>query len=352
MSKPIFVLAVTVAAATVATAPVAATPVAAASAKLAEEQYKNIQVLKGIPAVELDGAMEFISSSLGVGCDYCHVETGADKDDKKTKKVARKMITMAEKINHDFFGGNQVVTCASCHGGRHEPLASPPLERPHEPALAGKPPALTAQQIFDRFTQASGGKAAWARLRSRSARGTLLIGGGPQFPLEVTQAAPDRMRTRLSFPGGGAFEMVFDGKSGWKKSPRGIEELSPTDLALAAREAQLSPALAMGRGLTDVKVAVDEPVGALPAHVIEGKRGPLAERLFFDAREGLLLRRLTRVPTALGELVEEMRYEDYRVVDGVKLPFTVRHNSGGELRTEKFTTIQHNQPVDDKQFAR
>jgi hypothetical protein len=319
--------------------------------KLTEQQYKNIQVLKGIAATELDGAMGFISASLGVGCDYCHVQAGPDKDDKKTKKVARKMITMAEKINHDFFGGNQVVTCATCHAGRPEPSALPPLERPHAPAAAGKPPALTAQQIFDQFAQASGGWA-WAKLRTRVARGNFVMEGRPAFPLEVVQVAPNRMLTRLTIPGAGAFEQVFDGKSGWRKSPRGVESLSPGELAQAARDAPLAMPLAMSRGLSDVKVAPDEPVDGAPAHVLEGKRGPLFERLSFDGKNGLLLSRLTRTPTVLGELVEETRFEDYRVVDGVKLPFTVRHIGGGESRTEKFDSIQHGQPVDDKQFVR
>jgi photosynthetic reaction center cytochrome c subunit len=329
----------------------AAAAAAAEPAKTTEQQYKNIQVLKGVPAVELDGAMGFISASLGVGCDYCHVQAGPDKDDKKTKKVARKMITMADKINHDFFGGNQVVTCATCHAGRPEPLATPPLEKPRAPSTEGKPPALTAQQIFDQFTQATGGKA-WAKLRTRVASGSFAMEGRPPFALEVVQSAPNRMLSRLTIPGVGAFEQVFDGKSGWRKSPRGVESLSPGELAQAARDAPLAVPLALSRGLSDVKVAADEPVDGAPAHVVEGKRGPLVERLFFDGKNGLLLRRITRTPTVLGELLEETRFEDYRVVDGVKLPFTVVHNGGGESRSEKFTTIQHNQPVDDKAFVR
>ena len=41
--------------------------------KLAEEQFKNIQVLKGVPADQVFRAMQFITSSLGVECEYCHV---------------------------------------------------------------------------------------------------------------------------------------------------------------------------------------------------------------------------------------------------------------------------------------
>src|ERR1700739_4043907 len=58
--------------------------------KTAEQQFKNIQVLKTIPADQLIPTMQFISGSLGVECEFCHVEGAMDKDDKKPKAAARK----------------------------------------------------------------------------------------------------------------------------------------------------------------------------------------------------------------------------------------------------------------------
>src|SRR5271167_693202 len=71
----------------------------AAGPKKAEEQYKNIQVLKGIPADQVIPAMQFIATSVGVGCEFCHVEGAFEKDDKEQKKTARKMMTMMFAIN-------------------------------------------------------------------------------------------------------------------------------------------------------------------------------------------------------------------------------------------------------------
>src|SRR5882762_8220914 len=62
----------------------------AAAAKTASQHFKNIQVLKDIPADQLIPSMQFITASLGVECEYCHVEHAMDKDDKKTKVTARK----------------------------------------------------------------------------------------------------------------------------------------------------------------------------------------------------------------------------------------------------------------------
>src|SRR5512141_2739807 len=99
---------------------------AAAQGPLAPEKFKNIQVLKDLPADQLDGVMRFMSASLGVKCEFCHVtsEQGnwpMEKDDKKNKQTARTMIQMMNTINAQSFEGKTTVNCASCHHGRNEP---------------------------------------------------------------------------------------------------------------------------------------------------------------------------------------------------------------------------------------
>ncbi len=103
--------------------------------KKAEEQFKNIQVLKGIPAEELFPTMQFIAASLGVQCDFCHVQGAFEKDDKKTKQTARKMMEMMFAINKDNFDGHRAVTCNSCHHGDAMPQPIPAVmtEEPKEP---------------------------------------------------------------------------------------------------------------------------------------------------------------------------------------------------------------------------
>src|SRR4051794_15976763 len=64
--------------------------------KTAEEQFKNIQVLKGVPADQVIPAMQFIANSLHVECEYCHVPRAFEKDDKEEKKTAREMMQMVQ----------------------------------------------------------------------------------------------------------------------------------------------------------------------------------------------------------------------------------------------------------------
>src|SRR5215470_890596 len=95
------------------------------STKSAAEAYHNVQVLKDIPADELIPSMQFITYSLGVECSYCHVEGALEKDDKKTKLTARKMMKMMLAINRENFDSRQVVTCNSCHRGVSRPVSIP-----------------------------------------------------------------------------------------------------------------------------------------------------------------------------------------------------------------------------------
>ena len=85
--------------------------------KTAGEQFKNVQVMKDVPASEWFPTMGFIAGSLGVGCDHCHVNPFA-ADEKPAKKRAREMMKMVQQINAQFFPDMTYrVTCATCHHG-------------------------------------------------------------------------------------------------------------------------------------------------------------------------------------------------------------------------------------------
>src|SRR5437870_13161021 len=65
--------------------------------QLAEEVFKNVQVLKGISVNEFMGTMGFFSASLSLNCTDCHVsESSGDwakyADDTALKRTARRMM--------------------------------------------------------------------------------------------------------------------------------------------------------------------------------------------------------------------------------------------------------------------
>ncbi len=103
----------------------------AARAPLAEEVFKNVQVLRGIPVNEFMGTMGIFSASLGMSCEDCHRSGDSSWANYATesprKQMARAMVTMMATINKQHFGGRQVVTASRVTGAPIATKATPNL---------------------------------------------------------------------------------------------------------------------------------------------------------------------------------------------------------------------------------
>lgn len=120
---------------------------------LAEEVFKNIQTFKGAPAASVIPAMDALTGLLGVGCTYCHIPREWDKEDKPQKQTARKMFTMVSYLNEKGFGGQNRISCWTCHRGHGQPPALPdnPQRKEEAKRLIQIPAAdesKPAEQVF------------------------------------------------------------------------------------------------------------------------------------------------------------------------------------------------------------
>lgn len=100
--------------------------------KPAEEVFKNIQLLKGMPAIRVLRMMQTgFSASLGVDCTHCHTPEAWDKDDKEAKQTARKMWKFMGRLNQDLKQaiGTGTVNCTTCHRGQVKPATSMPAPK-------------------------------------------------------------------------------------------------------------------------------------------------------------------------------------------------------------------------------
>ena len=95
------------------------------SGQTAKDKYKNIKVLKELPADQLIPYMHAYNTALGVKCDFCHVvnadHSGFEKDDKPMKNKAREMIVLVKDLNGKYKTIDKKATCAMCHHGHAEP---------------------------------------------------------------------------------------------------------------------------------------------------------------------------------------------------------------------------------------
>ncbi|HEU4415934.1 MAG TPA: c-type cytochrome [Candidatus Angelobacter sp.] len=334
-------------------------PAAGEAGKTAEQVFKNIQALKGTPADQLQTSMQFISNSLGVECEFCHVQGAFDKDDKKTKQTARQMIQMQMAINRDNFKGEREVTCFSCHRGSHDPVAVPIIsdeesKRPETPKTEAAAPALpTADQIIDKYIQAAGGADALHKITSRVETGTINF-GGRQLPLEVVAKAPDKRISTVHMQNGDSIT-AFDGHAGWLGNPGGRppRDMTEQESDAASFDAQFYLPLEIKKMFTQFRVRPADKVAGHDVYMLIGiKEGKPPLRFFFDQQSGLLLRTIRYADTPLGRNPTEVDYADYRDDGGVKVPhqWTVARPLG--RFTIQVTELKQNVPVADSKFEK
>jgi photosynthetic reaction center cytochrome c subunit len=323
--------------------------------KTAGQVFKNVTELKDIPSDQLMPAMQFISASLGVQCDTCHVTGKMEADDKRAKKTAREMIAMTMAINKNAFHGQTQVTCYSCHRGSERPVAIPPIletDAPAKPEVRPTAPATppTADSIIEKYVTALGGADAMKKVTSRVASG-VIITSGKESPIDVITKAPNK-RVTISHAGTDSYT-AFDGTIGWMGSPGRVREMAPADAAGSALDAEFYLGLRLKEIFTQLRPGRPDKIGDVAVISLTGTRQGLPPvRFFFDATTGLLLRTVRYTENPLGRMPVQIDYADYREVDGVKTPFRWTLSRPNGRFTIQLNDVKANVPVEDSKFAK
>lgn len=334
-------------------------PAAPSPSKTTDQAFKNITVLKGIPSDQLIPAMQFMTSSLGVQCDFCHMEGSFDKDDKKPKQIARKMMQMMIIINQENFESHREVTCFTCHRGSPKPVAIPIVTTEATPPFPqgldeeAAPTNLPgAEQIVDKYVQAVGGMSAIQKVHSRVETGKISL-GPRQFPLEVFVQGPDKSATVMHVPNG---ENVTgsNGHEAWSTAPgRPLRMMSSSDVASARLDADLQFPADAKQVFKEMRVEKEEKIGDRSAYVVVGAReGQPPLRLYFDTQSSLLLRQVRYAESPLGLNPTQIDYSDYRDQGGLKIPFQRIISQPRGRSTIQIERIEQNAAIDDAKFAK
>jgi hypothetical protein len=340
-------------------------PAQAAATTTTDQAFKNIQILKGLPADQLIPTMQFVSASLGVECEFCHVEGAFDKDDKKPKQTARKMMEMMLAINKNSFDNRRKVTCYTCHRGNADPIAIPIIPAadanvPNEPrkstaGAAGPETGANAAAVIDpilaKYIAAMGGVASIEKLSSLVGKGSADL-SGKQFPIEIYAKAPNKRISIMHLPNGDSIT-AYNGTVGWQSVPgRPTQWMNSSDADAARLDAELLLPVHMRQIFGEFRVLNAERIDSHEVNVVQGLRPDQPPvNFYFDQQSGLLVRMVRFAQTALGLYPTQVDYADYRDSSGVKIPYRWRIARPRGQFTIQLDSIQQNVTIDERKFA-
>lgn len=224
-----------------------------------------------------------------------------------------------------------------------------------KPAAETEKVNFTVDQIFDKYVQALGGKAAIEKISTRVAKGNFEVSAiGLNAPAEIYTKAPNSFALVVTVPGFGLIQQGFNGSSGWMQDPQtGLRDVSGAELATLKRQAEFHRDLKFKEIYPQSSLQGKVKVGDREAYLVEAKTadGSL-EKFYFDVQNGLLIRSDSEQETQQGKIPIEIYYEDYRDIDGIKMPFVTRNSLSSANIIIRLTEVKHNVPIDDAKFVK
>ncbi|HXG67075.1 MAG TPA: hypothetical protein VNO70_18370 [Blastocatellia bacterium] len=211
----------------------------------------------------------------------------------------------------------------------------------------------TTDQILDKFVQASGGKAAIEKITSRTQKGTFdLPAMGASGTVEIYEKAPNKTVAIIDITGFGVIREGFNGTVAWAEDPQqGLREKTGAELAAAKLDSVFHRPLKLKELFPKMTLKGKEKVGEREAYLIEATpaEGSM-EKWYFDTQTGLLIRSDSERESPMGKMPVETYLEDYRDVDGVKLPHTIRQSTPAFAVSIKISEVKQNVEIEDAKF--
>ena len=210
----------------------------------------------------------------------------------------------------------------------------------------------SADKLLQLSLERSGGAQAIAKAKNAVMTGTVeMAGHNITGPVELYQEG-SKSYTVITVPGIGKMEEGFDGETAWDMNAlQGARIKDGEEKANIERSSKISVLSSWRDYYKQAKTVGSEDVGGKPAWKVEmtPKEGK-PEVFYFDKDTMLLVRTTAIVATPLGEIPVEAMMGDYRVVDGIKTPFTMTEKAMSQVMVMKFDKVQYNAPIAADRF--
>jgi hypothetical protein len=204
----------------------------------------------------------------------------------------------------------------------------------------------SASKIIDRYKKAVGGGAV-KRIKSSLMTGSVRTSDGAEGAFSFQASTPESFRVDIQ-AGGRKRSECYNGKSAWRMDERGLRTLLGDEAKRFRLEALLANSrlseLSRNRIVPQLsgKVVID----GREAAGVEFIKDTARVKLYFDAASGLIVKKERET----GDGAEEIFYGDYRMVDGVMEPFTIKIKKGESEIAVTMNRVEHNRAIDEMAF--
>ena len=224
------------------------------------------------------------------------------------------------------------------------------------PATFGQATATIprAEVVLDQYVEATGGKAAYEKFTNRVSTGTLdIVGANLKGTIKVTHTSPNKLVSVTELGPIGTTRQGTDGEVAWEISTISGERI----LEAEERDAFILQAVFNGEirwkdRYEKVESVGVEDVEGKPAVklVLTPKSGkPLIE--YYDLKTHLLVKQVIKTKGPMGEISIDQYPGNYRKIDGVLMPLSLKQKVLGQEMVLNFTDVSHNVKLADNTFA-
>lgn len=250
-------------------------------------------------------------------------------------------------------GGNksEVSPKLARFSASNEVLFFDPYGKKVESSGATVPADLTAKKVIENYLKAIGGVEKLKTITDQKTKMSTEM-QGMTIEMESVQKAPDKVLITVSMGGNVMQKQVFDGERGMASAMGQKTELQGSQLDEMRLQAKLFPEMDYtGEGyqltLNDV-----EDIDGNPAYkVVITKPTGVTTTEFYDVATGYKVRTVSTQETQMGAITVTASMNDYRDVEGVKIPFAVKQQTGPQTMDMKVVSVELNSGVSDDVFS-
>lgn len=221
-----------------------------------------------------------------------------------------------------------------------------PVEAPREAAGT-----ITAQDVINNYLIAVGGEANLHKVQDVTINMAASI-QGMTIDAITKHMAPNKMLSTMSMGGNVLQRQVFDGTKGKVTAMGQTRELSGADLEDLKMQAVLFPELQLAALGFTLELAGIEPVDGKDAYNVRitSATGRVRNE-FFCIETGLRLKTQITQETPMGQMSIITLFGDYKEVQGVKFPHTIKQQLGPQAIDMKVSTITINSGLSPATFS-